>query len=131
MASPYRLYPDFPIDFEARVRVLRPDEGGRQLPPYNGIRWDFSYAPVTSGVLHMMLYPDFYDPITGDSWREIPLPVDAWLHARVSVFSESARAFHQSRIRSGTSFYYCEGSRIVAEGTVTRLTGLLEPRPKP
>ncbi|MBT9394670.1 hypothetical protein KLP40_15975 [Hymenobacter sp. NST-14] len=122
MPAPYRLYPDFPRDFEARVRILRPEESGRQRPPYNGIRWDFSYAPVTSGVLHMMLYPDFFDPITGDSWREMPLPVDKWLPARVSVVSE--------QMRVGTSLYYCEGSRIVAEGTVTRIIGLFESWPQ-
>ncbi|MCR5889829.1 hypothetical protein LRS06_19050 [Hymenobacter sp. J193] len=130
MPSPYRLYADFAVDFEARVRVLQPDEGGRQLPPYNGIRWDFRYAQDDLKAIYR-LYPDFFNPETGDSWPAGPLPVDEWLHARISIFSESARAFHQSRIRSGTSFYYCEGSRIVAEGTVTRLTGLLELRPQP
>ena len=109
MPVPYRLYSDFPIDFEARVRVLRPDESGRQLPPYNGIRWDLSYAQDKPRRLYMWLYPDFFDPMTGDSWREMPLPVDEWLHARVSVLSEHMRAFHQARIRAGTSFYYCEG----------------------
>ena len=29
MPAPYRLYPDFPIDFEARVRIMRPEESGR------------------------------------------------------------------------------------------------------
>lgn len=129
MAAPYRLYPDFADDFEARVRVLRPEESGRNSPPYNGIRWDFQYAQDKTRLVYMWLYPDFFDPITGDSWRELPLPVDEWLHVRVSVFSEHMRPFHQARIRAGTSFYYCEGSRIVAEGTVTRIIGLFESRP--
>ncbi|MDU0368909.1 hypothetical protein ACFPAF_00770 [Hymenobacter endophyticus] len=129
MPAPDRLYPEYPIDFEARVRILRADEGGRQQPPRNGIRWDFSYAAVTPRQLHMMLYPDFFDPITGDSWRELPVPVNEWLHVRVSIVLEHMRPFHQARIRAGTSFYYCEGSRIVAEGTVTRILGLFETRP--
>ncbi|RSK34499.1 hypothetical protein [Hymenobacter metallilatus] len=129
MPEPDRLHPEFPVDFEARVRILRADEGGRQQPPYNGIRWDFSYATATPRQFHMMLYPDFFDPITGNSWRELPVPVDEWLHVRVSVMLEHRRAFHQTRIRAGTSFYYCEGNRIVAEGTVTHIIGLFEPRP--
>lgn len=129
MPAPYRLYPEFNLDFEARVRLLRADEGGRNSPPYNGIRWDFEYAQDKPRVAYMWLYPDFFDPITGDSWQEMPLPVDEWLHVRVSVFSEHMRPVHQSKIRQGTSFYYCEGNRIVAEGTVTRIIGLFESRP--
>lgn len=129
MAIPDRLYPEFSIDFEARVRVLRADEGGPSQSPYNGIRWDFAYAQDKPRRAYMWLYPDFFDSITGDSWRELPLPVDEWLHVRVSVFSEHMRPVHQAKIRAGTSFYYCLGSRIVAEGTVTRLIGLFEPRP--
>ena len=110
MAAPYRLYSDFAIDFEARVRVLRPEENGRQLPPYNGIRWDFSYAEDKSKLSYMWLYPDFFDPATSDSWLEMPLPVDEWLHVRVSVFSEHMRSFHQSRIRAGTSFSTARGA---------------------
>ncbi len=131
MSVPSRLYADFPIDFEARVRVLRPDEGGRRQLPCNGIRWDFSYAQDKPRRFYMWLYPDFFDPTTGDSWLKMPLPVDEWLHVRVSVFSAHVRSFHQARIRAGTSFYYGEGSQVVAEGTVTRLIGLSESCPQP
>jgi hypothetical protein len=31
-------------DFEAIIRIFRPDEGGRQTPAFNGIRWDFAYV---------------------------------------------------------------------------------------
>ncbi|MCA8830663.1 hypothetical protein [Hymenobacter pini] len=129
MSSPDRLYPEFPIDFEARVRILRADEGGRNSMAYNGIRWDFAYAQDKPRLLFMWLYPDFFDPETGNSWRELPLPADEWLHVRISVFSEHMRAVHQTRIRAGTGFYCCEGSRAVAEGTVTRILSLFEPRP--
>ncbi|GAB2787500.1 hypothetical protein HNQ93_002724 [Hymenobacter luteus] len=129
MTSPYRLYPDHPDDFEARVRLLRPDEGGRQLLPCNGIRWDFGYAQDRPLISYMWLHPDFYDPETGNSLQELPLPVDKWLHARVAILLAAARSFHRPKLWPGTSFHYCEGSRIVAEGTVTRLTGLGQPRP--
>ncbi|MBX0289354.1 hypothetical protein K3G63_02830 [Hymenobacter sp. HSC-4F20] len=130
MAAPYRLYSDYADDFEARVRLLRPEEGGRQLPPYNGIRWDFCYAHDQPMLRYMWLYPDFFDPGTGNSLRDgLPLPVDAWLHARIPIFLAAARPFHQPKLWPGTSFYYCEGSRVVAEGTVTRLTSLSTFRP--
>lgn len=129
MAAPYRLYPDYPDDFEARVRLLRPDEGGRQLPPCNGVRWDFCYAQDRLLISYRWLYPDFFDPETGNSLRELPLPVDEWLHVRVAILLDASRTFHQARLWPGTSFYYCEGSWLVAEGTVTRLTGVSKPRP--
>ncbi|RPD44577.1 hypothetical protein DNI29_20820 [Hymenobacter sediminis] len=124
--STSRLYPGVPDDFEARIRILPPEEGGRKQPPYNGIRWDFRYALDKPACDYM--YSDFYDPLTGNSWRELPLSLDEWLHARLSIFFEEARAFHQKKLRPGTSFYCVEGSHIVAEGTVTRITGLFEPR---
>ncbi|SHK69471.1 hypothetical protein [Hymenobacter psychrotolerans] len=128
MPASYRVYKDLRDDFEARIRILTPEEGGRQLPPSNGMRWDFQYALDKPARCYMHLYPDFYDPTTNNSWRELPLPIDEWLYARLYFFSAEARAFHQQRIRCGTSFYCVEGSRIVAEGTVTRITGLFEER---
>lgn len=129
MTTPYRLYSAYADDFEARVRLLRPGECGRQLPPYNGVRWDFCYAQDSPLISYMWLYPDFFDPATGNSLQELPLPVNEWLHARVAILLDAARPFHRPKLWPGTSFYYCEGGQIVAEGTVTRLTGLRKPQP--
>ena len=48
-----RLYP-IPDDFEATIRILAEAEGGRKTSPFNGIRWDFSYAAdnTTEPALH-------------------------------------------------------------------------------
>lgn len=122
-----RLYAHLTDDFEARIRILSPNEGGRSTPAYNGIRWDFHYAQgeYAQGLLLFMLRPDFYDPASGASFRDIPLRVDEWLFARMySVNSKIRSHIHQKMVRPGTAFYCCEGPMIVAEGTVTRITGL-------
>ena len=130
MANPYRLYEGLLDVFEARIRILLPDEGGRKLPPYNGVRWNFRYAMGEESRHFYPLYPDFYRPETGESWQKLlPLPVNEWLFARMYCIDNASRIqVHQMFVRPGTVFYGCEGSRIIAEGTVTRLTGLFEDR---
>ncbi|QJX48848.1 hypothetical protein HMJ29_18805 [Hymenobacter taeanensis] len=129
MTTSYRLYDDRRDDFEARIRILTEEEGGRNYPPYNGIRWDFRYATGENSKVCFMLYPDFYYPETGDSWREMPVTIGEWLFARMyCIVPETRIRVHQKQVRPGTSFYCVEGNRIVAEGTVTRITGLFEER---
>ncbi|GAB3294788.1 hypothetical protein GCM10027348_15950 [Hymenobacter tenuis] len=104
-------------------------EGGHKLPPYNGIRWDFRYASGENATLCFMLCPDFYDPETGNSWQKLAVPVEEWLYALIYCpFPESRLRVHQKFVCSGTSFYCVEGNGIVAEGAVTRITGLFETR---
>jgi hypothetical protein len=97
----YRLYEDLRDDFEARIRILTPEEGGRKLPTYNGIRWNFRYATANNNKHCFPIYPDFYYPATGDSWREeLPLPVNEWLFARMyNIESEHGRGVHQNFMR--------------------------------
>ncbi|WP_133272846.1 hypothetical protein [Hymenobacter radiodurans] len=129
MLAGHRLYDHLPDELEARIRILTPEEGGRTVPAYNGIRWDFRYAQGEYAKHHFMLYPDFYDPVTGASFRDEWLPVNEWLYARMyGINSKLRSSIHQKMARPGTSFYCCEGARIVAEGTITRITGLFEPR---
>ncbi|SMB99743.1 conserved hypothetical protein [Hymenobacter roseosalivarius DSM 11622] len=129
MSSATRLYDHLADEFEARIRILPLEEGGRLTPAYNGIRWDFRYAQGECAKQYFMLYPDFYDPATGASFRDVLLPMDEWLFARMYGISPKIRShIHQKMVRPGTSFYCCEGPKIVAEGTVTRITGLFEPR---
>jgi hypothetical protein len=129
MSAIRRLYNHLPDEFEARIRILTFEEGGRFTPAYNGIRWDFRYAQGEYSKQCFMLYPDFYDPDTGHSFGNVPLPANEWLYARLyGINPESQNRIHQQMARPGTSFYCCEGATIVAEGTVTRITGLFEPR---
>jgi hypothetical protein len=130
MTKPDRLYPDLRDDFEARIRVLTPEEGGRKTYAVNGIRWDFRYALDTESKGYFMIYPDFLDAAGNSLPVTVPLPTNEWLSARMYISNQETRErIHQKLLHFGTSFYCCEGPRIVAEGTVTRLTGLFDQRP--
>jgi hypothetical protein len=120
-----------PDDFEAMIRIFSTTEGGRMSAPFNGIRWDFAYAenqPV--GELYM-IYPDFYD-VRGDSLpTDQPLPIGVEMPARMVVLMDEMREkLQRARIREGVRFYCHEGAKRVAEGRVTRITGLFNERPK-
>ena len=119
-----RLYP-IADDFEATIRILTESEGGRKNPPFNGVRWDFSYAADNSSDQLYMIWPDFYSA-TGDSLpTDSPLPLSVELSARMTVLVDEMRELtHRSRISPGVEFYCHEGPKRVAVGRVTRITGL-------
>jgi hypothetical protein len=119
-----------PDDFEAVIRIFSTLEGGRVTPPFNGIRWDFAYADNQPANELYAIHPDFFDE-HGDSLpTDKPLPVGVELPARMVVlFDEMREKLHRSRLREGIRFYCHEGPKRVAEGRVTRITGLFEGRP--
>jgi len=127
----HRLY-SIADDFEAIIRILTEAEGGRKTAPFNGIRWDFSYAADDSSEHLYMIWPDFYGP-SGDSLpTDSPLPLGVELSARMTVLVDEMREqTHRDRIRPGVEFYCHEGPKRVAVGRVTRITGLHNARPKP
>lgn len=112
-------------DFEATIRILTEAEGGRKTSPFNGIRWDFSYAYDNSPNQLYMIWPDFYGP-GGDSLpTDLQLPLGVELSARMTVVVDEMREqTHRARIKPGVEFYCHEGPRRVAIGRVTRITGL-------
>jgi translation elongation factor EF-Tu-like GTPase len=112
-------------DFEAEIRILRFDEGGRRTAPFNGIRWDFNYAFELPTANLYMIWPDFFDALGVSRSYDRPLPIDVALPARMTIVVEAMRtAVHQKQIEVGTHFYCCEGPQRVAEGRVTKITGL-------
>ena len=120
-------------DFEAIIRIFAAAEGGRNSSAFNGVRWDFGYAddPPDSGIY--AIHPDFFDEDGSSLPTDKPLPIGIELPARmIIVRNEMREKVHRSRISEGTKFYCQEGGRRVAEGKVTRITGLFkEPRNKP
>jgi len=119
-------------DFEALIRIYSEDEGGRHLPPFNGIRWDFAYADAPPGqALQLyMIWPDFYDGDGNSLSNDQRLPIGVELPARMFILVDEMRdEVHRQRLREGVRFYCHEGSKRVAEGIVTRITGLFTPRP--
>ena len=118
-------------DFDAVIRIFTTTEGGRTNPPFNGIRWDFAYAENQPPGEYYMIYPDFYDEGGNSLPTDKPLPIGVELPARMVVlFDEMREKLHRHRIREGVRFYCHEGAKRVAEGHVTRITGLFSERPK-
>lgn len=102
-----------------------PGKGGRSSPAFNGIRWDFAYADEQPPNTLYMIWPDFFSPEGRSLPGDFPLPVEVELPARMLVLADEMRAeVHRARIGPGVRFYCHEGNRRVAEGVVTRITGL-------
>lgn len=120
----HRLY-RIADDFEATIRILTEAEGGRMNPPFNGIRWDFAYASDKPAENLYMIHPDFYSQ-SGDSLpTDAPLPLGVDLPARMTIVVDEMREqVHRARIEPGVEFYCHEGSKRVAVGRITRITGL-------
>lgn len=119
-----RLYAPVP-DFEATIRILTAEEGGRTTAPFNGIRWDFAYREDQAADSLYMIWPDFYGP-SGDSLpTDAPLPIGVEIPARMTVVAHETRdSIHGARVRPGVEFYCHEGRQRVAVGRVTRVVGL-------
>ena len=110
-------------DFEARLRFLTPEEGGRQTPVSTGYRGDFRYLDDPPGTLWMIWPNEFITEqgevlppeikVSGTTWARMFIVVD---HYRTSL--------HRTRVQVGTPFQVVEGSHVVAEGVVTKLVGL-------
>jgi translation elongation factor EF-Tu-like GTPase len=127
---PQRLYPT--DDFEAVIRIYGPAEGGRRIPAFNGIRWDFAYDDAQPDDTLYMIWPDFLAPDASSVPPGQPLPSDTDLPARMTIVVDEMRPIlHQKRIAPGTRFFCHEGPRRVAQGVVTRITGLFTPRQPP
>ena len=97
-----------PRDIEAEIRFLRTDEGGRQGPARTGYRPQFYYDGHDWDAVHE--YPD----------REWVYPGDT-VTAYMTFLSPDC---HVGRIQPGTSFQIREGTKVVAEGRVTRVLEL-------
>lgn len=120
-------------DFEAEIRIFNESEGGRRIPAFNGIRWDFSYhdrLPNDDCFGLYAIHPDFFDEQGNSLAPNTPLPVGKLLSARMLIVrNEMREKVHRARLSEGTKFYCHEGGLRVAEGKVTRITGLFSTPP--
>jgi len=117
-------------DFEATIRIYSTAEGGRRTPAFNGIRWDFTYADNSQPTVTLyMIWPDFFADGGQALPTDQPLPVGDELSARMLVLMDEMRAeVHRDKIAPGVRFFCHEGEKRVAEGVVTKITGLFTPR---
>ena len=111
-----------PAHFAAKIRILPEDEGGRRMPPFNRIRWDFGYATDAPAQEIYMIWPEFLDVAGQPIADKIPLVGD--YAAKMRIVSPKAVAYHSTRISIGTQFHCHEGARIVATGIVTKILAL-------
>ena len=113
-----------PPDFEVRYRFLNSEEGGRQTgPPHQNYRCDWSYEGDDVSLGIYMIHPEFMAE-DGSVFPE-GLPVPASGLATMWILTPELRVqIHRVRIHEGAKGYFMEGSRRVAEATVTRVVGL-------
>jgi len=109
-------------DFEARITILTADQGGRQQPPHNYIRWDLGYANAEDPNALYMIWPVFLDEQGQPIAKGIPLVGTYTAHMHIVV--QEMLPFHKTQIAVGTRFNCHEGSHVVATGEVTRLLAL-------
>ena len=113
-------------DFEARITILTESEGGRSIPPSNGIRWDFIYTEDAEDEENVkdkdcpvfMIWPEF----VSDDGFLIAEGIDlcGTYRARMYVVDDIMKEkVHNQRIKEGIEFYMVEGPQIGAKGIVT------------
>ena len=85
----------------------------------------FGFVGVELGLIR----PDFLDGSGNSRSKDEPLPVGVELPARMFIVVDEMREqVHRARIAPGVRFFCHEGGKRVAEGVVTRVSGLFEPR---
>jgi translation elongation factor EF-Tu-like GTPase len=111
-----------PADFEAKITILSTEQGGRNTPPHNFIRWDFGYAEDVPLDEIYMIHPVFLDKDGLPYAKDIPL--EGTLAARMHIVVREMVNYHKSRLSVGTKFNCHEGSRVVATGMVTEVSSV-------
>jgi hypothetical protein len=113
--------------FEAEVRFLTPEEGGRSGkygPVKQGYRCDIHFDDDPSD-LHWMIWPAFLD----EGGQELPKGTDVPPLSKAYFYianDDLRRTVHREWIREGVTFHLCEGARRVAACRVIKLLRLNE-----
>lgn len=118
--QPYNERLGHPHDFVVEYRFLTAEEGGRRsVPPFQGIRSDFSYQHDDKVY---MIWPEFLDD-KGELILETDKRVPSSGTARMWIINDQMRAFHQKNIKVGLTGYFIEGGKS-AICTVIEIVGL-------
>jgi hypothetical protein len=109
-------------DFEAEVRFLTPEQGGRTGrwgPPRQGYRCDIHWDDDPSDLL-WTIWPMFLD----EQGQELPkgavVPEVSQAHLYI-INAELRDTVHREWLREGSGFHLCEGVHRVAACRVTRI----------
>ncbi len=117
-----------PPDFEAEVRFLTPEEGGRSGrygPVRQGYRCDVHWDDDPSDHLLYMIWPSFLD----ESGQELPKDavISEVCSAHFYIASPKAKPqVYRRWLREGAQFHLCEGQRRVAACRVTKVLSSCE-----
>ncbi|MEP1585223.1 MAG: hypothetical protein ABJR46_14775 [Tateyamaria sp.] len=109
-------------DFEAEITILTSEQGGRNQPPCNYIRWDLGYADRDHDDPIYMIWPNFLDAHGSPMSKDIP--IEGTSIARMHILVKDMLDFHKQRLLVGTKFNCHEGCRVVARGKVTKLLAI-------
>ncbi|MEP5610681.1 MAG: hypothetical protein ABJP45_00455 [Cyclobacteriaceae bacterium] len=104
-------------DFRVRYRLFAQDEGGRYMPAFQGIRWNFWYPDHPTGQ-HFMIYPEFEDSEGNVLDSEIPITSEGF--ANMWILNPDYFDYHKERLKVGTKGTFNEGKPI-AECEVVKL----------
>jgi hypothetical protein len=111
-----------PPDFRVSYRLYSPEEGGRQTPPHQHIRWDFTYDDKSiSRTGGFMIWPEMLLP-SGGLAPAGPIPAQGL--ADMFIIYPQYRAFHRLHLRPGVRGYFMEGNRRVGVCEVVEVLGL-------
>ena len=123
--NPYHERTKHPHDFVVEYHILTPEEDGRTMPVYQGIRWDFWYEYEGHEENSLfVIWPEFLDKNgTVITSTEKSVPVNG--QARMWILSENMRKYHQDKIYVGMKGIAKEGPKTVATYIVKELGGLL------
>lgn len=122
-----------PPDFRVSYRLYPPEEGGRQTPPHQHIRWDFCYDDKSiSRTGSFMIWPEILLP----NEKLVPAgPIPPFGLADMFILFPPSRAFHCQHIRPGVRGYFMEGNRRVGVCEVVEVLSLpsnpVQPAPPP
>lgn len=119
---PYESRFGHPEDFKVKYRLYTQEEGGRWQLPHQGLRSNFWYEHENH-TMHgdFMIFPEFENE-TGDLIESGEVLSEGI--ARMWIFSDQLRGYHQERITVGTRGYFIEGNRT-GECEVIEIVGLI------
>ena len=113
---------DRSADFQAEVRFLTPEEGGRSGQsglPRQGYRCDIHWDDDPSDLL-WMIWPMFLDEHGQELQQGAEIPLVSRAHFYI-IRAELRDTVHRYWLRVGTGFHLCEGIRRVAACRVTSI----------
>lgn len=104
-------------DFQAKIKLLTKEEGGREMLPFQGYRCNLAYdgEPIN---YQFSIWPEFLDE------EKNPIPEKTFLeqhecYADFYIFARETVTIHKNKIKIGVKFNMMEGRMIVGKGIVT------------